>query len=341
MLRCTAWRFMGKRCAMSFLLATLFVANLAAGAPPSFSLNAKPAPLADNVAVGDRVDNIRFLGMLAIPNTNIGGLRIGQLSDIAWDDNGSVLYAVTDKGALLHLQPVFRGDVLSDVRLLRAVPLRELKTNEPLKYKRRDAEGLTLVKGADGQLELLVSFERFPRIMRYRPDGYALGEYALPPALANVKTYRDENRMLEAICYDPVHGVLTTPEEPPKGEAPGFNRLYSLSGRSWRYPMAEGNGIVSLSCLGNGEVLIVERYFGRFAWNFRTTLKRVRLPNAPTEAPLAAESLLTLDTSKGFQIDNFEGISRHRGRRFFLVSDDNDFFLERTLLLYFELLDKP
>ena len=65
----------------------------------------------------------------------------------------------------------------------------------------------------------------------------------------------------------------------------------------------------------------------------------MRLANAPANEPLRPESLVTLEPSKGYQIDNFEGIAHHRGARFFLVSDDNDFFLQRTLLLYIELID--
>jgi hypothetical protein len=68
-------------------------------------------------------------------------------------------------------------------------------------------------------------------------------------------------------------------------------------------------------------------------------IKRVRLSHAPADTTLAVETLVNLDTGKGFQIDNFEGIARHQGKRFFLISDNNDFFLQRTLLLYFELLE--
>jgi hypothetical protein len=34
----------------------------------------------------------------------------------------------------------------------------------------------------------------------------------------------------------------------------------------------------------------------------------------------------------------FEGLTRHRGQRFFMVSDDNRRTLQSTLLVYFELL---
>jgi hypothetical protein len=36
-------------------------------------------------------------------------------------------------------------------------------------------------------------------------------------------------------------------------------------------------------------------------------------------------------------VDNFEGLSRHQGAKFFMVSDDNFNALQKTLLVYFEL----
>ncbi len=53
-----------------------------------------------------------------------------------------------------------------------------------------------------------------------------------------------------------------------------------------------------------------------------------------------AETVATLDSYQGLHIDNFEGLARHHGNRFFMVSDDNDVFVQRTLLVYFELLDR-
>jgi hypothetical protein len=49
------------------------------------------------------------------------------------------------------------------------------------------------------------------------------------------------------------------------------------------------------------------------------------------------ETVALMDTAQGYQIDNSEGLTRHKGNRFFMVSDNNDLFVQRTLLLYFEL----
>lgn len=326
------------------LLAWLLVLPLAAGGADILpALNAKQVPLADNVGIGDRVGKLRFLGMLSIPALTVNGVRLSQLSDLAWDEDGNTLYAVTDKGGLLHLHPVLRDGTLVDVRLSRAVPLRDLKTDQPLRYKRADSEGVALLhqnNGRKNDTQLLISFERFPRVVRYRPDGYAIVEHPLPAPLDNAKAYRQENRMLEAVCHDSRYGVLTMPEEPLKREAPGYNRIYSLNGKSWRYPLPEQNRVVSLVCRGNGEVLVLESDFGLHFWRSQVTLKRARLTDvAPADTPLETQTLFTLNAGEGYQIDNFEGIAHHRGKHYFMVSDDNDFFLQRTLLMYFELLD--
>jgi len=59
-------------------------------------------------------------------------------------------------------------------------------------------------------------------------------------------------------------------------------------------------------------------------------LRRAQLAIEPSPSvPVAAETLATLDLSDGLAIDNFEGLARHRGNRYFMVSDDNDLFVQR------------
>lgn len=325
------------------LAALLLLTGNATAAERGIAIKARAVPLAENLRIGESAGRLRFLGMLALPNLHANDLRFAQLSDLAWDEDAGVLYAISDKGALFHLEPVLRDDVLVDLRLIKAVPLRDLKTREPLKGRQADAEGLDILNGSNGRAddgELLVSFERFPRLVRYRPDGYAIAEHPLPAPLRDRAAYADANKGLEAVCHDPAFGTLTVPEAPLKTEASGFHRLYSTTGASWRYTAENQNRVVGLACLGGGEVIVLERDYGRLFWRSSIALKRLRLAGARVDAALSVETLAVLDTSEGFQIDNFEGITRHRGRRFFLVSDDNDLFIQRTLLLYVEILDK-
>ena len=96
---------------------------------------------------------------------------------------------------------------------------------------------------------------------------------------------------------------------------------------------------MALECLPDGDVLVLERDFTTIALRFVITLRRVHLPKkTPADATLKSEVVAVLDSADGLTVDNFEGLTRHRGNRFFMISDNNDVFLQRTLLMYFELL---
>ncbi len=327
------------------LIAIVILAISAGGyADTPTGLETRSVALSENIKIGDRIGHIRFLGMLQLPNPTVDGMRFSQLSGLAWDNDDGILYAISDKGFLFHLQPVFENGVLTGLKLLKAIHLRELGSGKPLKGTRADSEGLDILKGRNGHkgdAELIISFERFPRIVRYRPDGYAIGEYPLPAPLNDARMYQNSNKMLESVCADSKLGILTVPEVPLKGERQGVTHIFSLDGRSWIYPIPEGNRISALECLGNNRVLVLESNFTGVLGRLEVFLKLATLsPNASLMEPVPVETVAALDNGKKYQIDNFEGLARHRGNRFFIVSDDNDLFIQRSLLMYFELLDK-
>jgi len=285
---------------------------------------------------------LRPLGMLELPEMSVNGLRLSQLSGLAWDEDERILYAISDKGALFHLRPLWREGKLAGVRLLLAVALKE-KNGKALKEPRVDSEGLDILKGRNGKkgdAELVVSFERAPRIARYRPDGMLLGEQPLPTPLADRGSYRRGNKSLESVCVDDQLGVLTLPEEPLKNERAGFNRIFRLDGGSWPLPLLGRFRPSAMECLGHGRVLILERDFGTFTGR-AVALRRATLTGDGRVGTMAeAETVALLDAAEGWQIDNFEGLAHHKDNRFFTVSDNNDLFVQRTLLFYFELTDR-
>ena len=335
------WKPTRARLACCVLLASWWTGGQA-DTPAAIEIDSRRVPLTAQLQPGEGIAGIRFLGMLALPSLTVNGIRFTQLSDLAWDDDDGVLYAVSDKGALFHLRPRFENDVLIGIDMLRAVRLQELNSAKPLRGRRIDAEGMDIRNsrnGRRGDAELVISFERFPRVIAYRPDGRALREYPLPEALANPADYQRGNRMLEAVCLDSRLGYVTTPETPLNNERTGFTHLYSRTGEKWLYSIKPGMRISSLECLGGRRILVLERDFGRVVGHAVVALKLAGLPADPSpDTPVAAQTVITMDAAKGFRIDNFEGLTRHRGNRFFLVSDDNDLFVQRTLLLHFEIL---
>ncbi len=321
-------------------LGWLLLALLGVARADPLTLEAPPTPFHDAEG-GTPVAGVRLLGMLELPAISRDGLKLSQLSGLAWDDDDGILYAISDKGVLFHLRPVFRNGSLTGLTLLRAVALRDLGTGKPLRGRLSDSEGLDIQNGRNGQrgdAVLLVSFERAPRIARYRPDGTPLGELPLPKSLQDPGAYRGGNRMLESVCHDPALGTLTAPEQPLTSRPETEGTLYALDGREWRYRRASSDlRLVAMECLGQGRVLLLENRFGRLTGTTHVYLRRLKLPVKPGTEPVEEESLTVFDRAHGYQLDNFEGLARHRGSRFFLVSDNNDLFVQRTLLLYVEI----
>lgn len=326
-----------RRQALFLGLALLAGASLAGESLPA--LDARTVVMCDPPQQCEQVGNLRILGLLDLPPRTVNGLRVGDLSGLAWDDDEGLLYALSDHGALFTLKPVFRNDRLVDVGLVRAVPLIDPLTNKPVKWRRSDSEGLDIVSGRNGRrgdAELLVSFEHDPRIVRYRPDGTFIADVPLPAILRDPKHYRGGNKMLESVCLHPREGILTAPEEPLESET--MPRLYRLDGASWRIPPGRG-GVVALECLADGDILLLERDFEPARLRTVIALRRLRLPKgSEPNALLSADTVAVLDSVQGLRLDNFEGLARHRGNRFFLVSDNNSVFLQHTYLLYVEIV---
>lgn len=301
-------------------------------------LRARPFEICEPAPSCEQIGRVRLLGAVALPTLTANDQRLVGLSGLAWDDDEGVLYAVSDMGALFGLKPAFRSGRLVDAQLSSAVPLLDSQTGKPVRWQRSDSEGMDIINGRNGvrgDAELIISFEGEPRVARYRLDGSFIAEIELPLALRGKQTYR-YNKMLEAVCLHPREGVLTAPETPILKEKNPF--LYRVrDGHAWQLP-ATRSGITALECLPDSSVLLLERDLTLMTLRWRITLRKLTL-TAGTTAD--SETLAELDSSRGLNIDNFEGLAHHRGQRFFMVSDNNDNLLQQTVLVYFEILGKP
>ena len=323
------------------LLTVILMFSLSTCAANEF--RATPISLTDQVSVGDTYAGIRLLGALRLANTRINGLRLCGLSGLAWDEDEGLLYAVSDLGNLFHLRPEFDAQgYLTGIQPVAAYPLRD-EADRPVRAPYDDSEGLALRNGDNripGDTELLVSFEVKPRIARYSPDGQWKGEERLPALLRDLRNYPNNNQALEAITLDPRWGVLVGTEVPLKNDPAGQIRIFRLDGRFWRYPLssAPGSALVAMETLPEGGLLTLERAFVAPLRPLIISLRRAELPASEKDAHLPVTDIAVFDSSQGWLMDNFEGLTRYRDRRFFMVSDDNCNVWQSTLLAYFEWL---
>lgn len=324
------------------LLAVLCGLPLSACAAREFA--ATPISLADQVGTGDIYAGIRLLGALRLTGSEINGLRLCGLSGLAWDEDAGLLLVISDQGALFHLQPTFDDQgYLTGARAIAAYPLQDA-SGKPVRAPFDDSEGLVIRNGDNqiqGDTELLVSFEVKPRVVLYGPMGEWRGEEPLPAVLRDIHNYRDGNKALEAVTLDPRWGILMGTETPLRNDPDGQIRIFTASNRFWNYPLgnAPGSALVAMETLPEGSLLTLERAFVAPLRPLVISLRRAELPVlGTTRAPLKVTDLAVFDSSQGWLLDNFEGLTRHRDRRFFMVSDDNCSSWQTTLLVYFGLL---
>lgn len=292
---------------------------------------------------GDRYAGVRLLGALRLRSTPVDGFPATELSGAAWDEDKGLLYAVSDAGHIMHLRPQFTAEVLIGMEYVAAFPLRD-EGGAILKKESRDAEGLAIRDNNDGRpggAELVVSFEGEPRLAVYRPDGHWIRDAALPARLRRKKNFAGGNSQLEAVAVTPSLGVVVAPQKPLRSMPPDRHALYDEAGRMWTFPAIDpvDSSLVGMETTADDSIIVLERRYKNVFSPLLFALRRLSLDPArqPGGGAVIAEEIVRFDNTEGWMIDNFEGIARHRGDRYFLVSDDNNSAVQSTLVVYLEI----
>ena len=282
---------------------------------------------------GDELIQIQAVAELS--NTSINGLRISELSDLAWDKDENLLYALSDNGYLLSFRPVFKDEQLHDLLLITGFTLHDDK-GKKLRWKKSDSEGLTLINADNhisGDTQYIVSFERHPRVIQYNQEGFIEKEIELPEKLKNILNYRSENKSLESVVMHQQYGLIIGTEYSLKGEDKTQLGFYTLDGKFRSFPahFSEG-GLTGLATTKNNSLLAIERIYGGFLTGFKISLHHLHFVNDHLEDKVIARFF----PSEGYFNDNFEGIVKHKEDFYFMISDDNNHPLQRTVLIYFK-----
>lgn len=327
-------------CALATLVLLPWLASPTAG-----EVISRPHVLHDELGPGAVFEGIRLRGAVELEAVDLDGVGVAGLSALAWDEDEGLLYALSDRGRIFHLRPRIEDGMLKAVEGLRGFHLRNANGRYIPRYL-ADSEGMVALNadnGVRGDTRLVISFEQVPRLMVFRPDGHWAAGYALPTPLELVDNYSHPNRALEAVAYVPGMGPITGPERPFWNEAGEGVRLYNLQGDFWRYPLSSDTdaSLVAMEYMPGQGLVTVERSFVSPFHPLRIRLRHTELPDHADGTILAVEEVALLDSHQGWNIDNFEGLAHHRDNRWFMVSDDNEWALQKTLLMYFELLSHP
>ena len=300
---------------------------------PEIGLVTTPVPLSSANPVPTAIGRFVYAGGIAISSPDTS--RLHGLSDLKFGPDGA-LVSVTDDGDLfearLKLDETGRLVGLTDGKLW---PLKGLD-GQPVQGKEHgDAEGLAFLANGDR----LVSFERDHRIWLYprQPDG----TYGLPRAVNKPATTFPDNEGMEALTAYPIAG----PDAYLVGGEEGEVWLCKVSapcvGLAPQSPPDFTWGLTSFAAFEGQSVASLFRAYDPIR-GWRGQVRFVIDPRAPAAKQYLAA---TLNLEGATTRDNFEGIALARSpsgaTRIYILSDDNDTPLERTLLMAFDWTAPP
>lgn len=262
---------------------------------------------------------------------------VGGLSGLAWDEDENRLYAVSDFGALYHFNISINENLIESVELAAGYPLKN-KSGNSLAGKFNDAEGLDTVNSHNGILgdtELVIAYERRPRVTRHRPDGTFLRDVLIGKKLASRKKFQKPNKSLEAVLDHSRLGVLLGPEIAMPGQNPGHHTIFKQNAdQYWEFETAsdENASFTGIEELTNGDLLVLERTFDDVTDPFTIALIWVRISDCEAQRLCASRTLLMLDSQEHTGLDNYEGLAKLDDYRYLMISDNNENRSQRTLL---------
>lgn len=298
-----------------------------ATAPFPLTLKALPVDLEpDSRSSPDRLGELDVLGALRLdadgPFGGFSGLEVvadGRLVAISDFGRWMMFRPLRDEGGrLTGVEPATMG-------LLAGPDGRGLAGNDWL-----DAEAVR----ADADGTLVVSFEREHRLWRYPAD--LRGPPTVMPAPPGFPA-QPRNRGVEALAHLKDGRWLAISE----GLESGSGLIAWLRNRDGRWSHATWRKDqvyvpVDAAALPNGDVLVLERRFSMVG-GFGSRLVRVALGDITAGATLSGREIARLELP--LLTDNFEGLAVQPdgdGRvLLWLISDDNRFVLQKTLLLLF------
>ena len=294
--------------------------------------------------IDSRFMRIDILSSLLIKSKTYNSLPITEFSDLAWDEDEQLLYAVSDEGLLYHLKLDLTDRELKTVNIVFSTKLKN-KNKQPLKSRLSDSEGLTLRNGNNGKKgdsELIISFENVPRIATYSLDGNFISKIKIVKKLRNRKYFRHKNKALESVTLHPKFGILTAAEQPLKEKPLTQQTLYSSSGKEWDFAASKvkNSSITAIEVLPNGDVLILERAYNGLLSPVVISLRQLNIKNCKGIKLCETSLIAKFDSSEGWVLDNFEGLTHLRGNQYLMVSDNNNNPFQKTILVLFEILDK-
>lgn len=276
-----------------------------------------------------KLGRLEYLGGLILAGSDRG---FGGYSGITVDADGAGLWAIADTGHWLRLE-LRRNEagLPIDVIAAQILPLRDASGVAVTRKTLSDAESLRRLP--DGRW--LVSFERAHRLWIFdMPGGAATATLQAPDSIAQ----QPENGGIEAVAAFANGDLLLFSEDMPALNDGDGSAAWLWRAGAWRdlaWPARDGFKPTDAVALDNGDVVVLERFYLPL---IGPKARLQRIPAASLDAGKLQPELLA-EWAAPYSVDNMEALDVRRmsdgSRWLYVMSDDNQNALQRTLLMVF------
>ncbi|MFV0335578.1 MAG: esterase-like activity of phytase family protein [Tropicimonas sp.] len=261
---------------------------------------------------------VEVLDQRVLPQSEVDGLKFSELSALAHDPRGGVLYGVSDKSTLFRIGFAHDGDEITELVPLDGWRLED-ETGVDMKSKQFNPEGAHLREDGSG---LLIVSENGPRAALFDMEGRWQSAIDLPVVLRDASRQRSAKDGLEALAEHPEHGLISATEEPQAGIERTHHTIHAADGRHFSYDTGDigKTNIKSIGLDEHGRLLILERHRVEGTDELKPYLRLID-PAACREGA-DCPTVRAGFTIPGLEDADFEGMTGLGDDLYLLVSDD-------------------
>lgn len=294
-------------------------------------LAAEPWKFSEKIKNGDIFENIMLAGAVKIPPGNDPDKMAREMSGIAWDNDEQILYGISDDGYIVHMQlKITENNILEDVEIISTHRLKDI-TGKEKNEADSDAEGITLDRADNnikGDTEIVLVLDNPARAERYSITGVFIDSVPLHNNLSRLS--ENPAFQINAIAGNNETGYMFLTKERVDYKD---HQLY-IGTESEKPVTLNSNAsinIVGADYIVDNGLFILDRNY-KSMWQPVIYCVR-RIINYSRINTIAC-----FNSQDGWNLDNFEAIAHYRDNYFLMMSDDEESFFQKTLLVMFKII---
>jgi len=297
---------------------------------PAYS--AETWQFSEKINDGDTHENITLSGAVKIIPSNDENKKAREISGIAWDKDEQILYGISDDGYIVHMKLIVsENNILKDIEILTTYKLKD-ESGKDRDESNADAEGITL-DNADNNIKgdtiLNLVLDKPARAERFSNTGDFIGSLNLHFRLNELSS--NQTFEINAVAGNAESGYMFLTKE----RVADKNHLIFIDSDEEHEIALDNNAsinIVGADYIEDGGLYILDRAYTSILQPVNYCIRNIN-------SNMHIKDIACFSSADGWNLDNFETITHYKDKYFLIMSDDEESFFQKTLVVMFKVND--